>query len=120
MADYAYPQSFQPIYLSPRYDVTVTPDTVTAYLPYFGRAYRAPMISSEGGIKFESTNFESEVEKGKKDGEWLVTIRTKDTSNATVLNFHLWNNGTAQLDVSDQNRQSISFKGTIEDKSIEE
>ena len=116
IADYAYPLSFQPIYLTSQYDVRVTPDTVIAYLPYYGRAYRAPMNSSEGGIKFESTDFESEVEKGRKAGEWLVTIRTKDTSRAILLSFHLWNNGTAQLVVNDPDRQSISFKGTIEDK----
>ena len=120
MADYAYPQSFQSVYLSPLYDVTVTPATVTAYLPYYGRAYRAPMNSSEGGIKFESTDFESEVEKGREDGEWIVTIRTNDTSRPFTLYFHLWNNGTARLDVNDQDRQSISFKGTIEDKDIKE
>lgn len=118
MADYAYPQSFQPVYLSTHYDVTVSPDTVTAYLPYYGRAYRAPMNSSEGGIKFESTDFESEVEKGRKDGEWLVTIRTLDTSRPFTLYFHLWNNGTGRLDVNDQDRQSISFKGTIDDKGV--
>ena len=119
MADYAYPQSYQSVYLSPHYDVTVTPDTVTAYLPYYGRAYRAPMDSSEGGIKFESTDFESEVEKGRKDGEWIVTIRTHDTSRPFTLYFHLWNNGTARLDVTDQDRQSISYKGTIEEIDIE-
>jgi hypothetical protein len=118
MADYAYPQSFQSVYLSPLYDVTVTPDTVTAYLPYYGRAYRAPMNSSEGGIKFESTDFDSAVEKGRKDGEWLVTIRTNDTSRPFTLYFYLWNNGSARLDVNDQDRQSISFKGTIETKDI--
>lgn len=115
MAEYAYPQSFQPIYLSPRYDVKVTPDTVIAYLPYYGRAYRAPMDSSEGGIKFESTDFNSKVEKGRKDGEWVVTIRTLDTSRPFTLHFQLWNSGTARLDVTDQDRQSISFRGSIEE-----
>lgn len=115
MAEYAYPQSFQPIYLSTRYDVKVTPDTVIAYLPYYGRAYRAPMDSSEGGIKFESTDFNSKVEKGRKDGEWVVTIRTLDTSRPFTLHFQLWNSGTARLDVTDQDRQSISFRGSIEE-----
>lgn len=120
MADYAYPQSFQSVYLSSNYSVIVSPDTIKAYLPYYGRAYRAPMNPSEGGIKFESTNFESEVEKGRKKEEWLVTIRTLDTSRPFTLYFHLWNNGTGSLDVNDQDRQSISFKGTIEDKDVEE
>lgn len=115
IADHAYPQSFQSVFLSSNYDVIVTPDTVTAYLPYFGRAYRAPMNTSDGGgIRFESIDFESEVENGRKDGEWLVTIRTRDTTRPFTLYFHLWTNGAARLDVNDPDRQPISFKGTIE------
>ncbi len=114
VAKYAYPQHYQAIYLSSVYDVTVSPDTVKSYLPYYGRAYRAPMNSSEGGIKFESIDFESETKKGKKDGEWLVTIKTKDTPPPFTLHFHLWSNGTAQLNVNDPDRQSITFQGFLE------
>ena len=113
-ATYAFPQSYGSIYLSPYYDVAVSADTIKAYLPYYGRAYTAPMDSREGGIKFESTDFESEIKKGKKKGNWLVTIRTKDTSRPYALYFDLWDNGTGRLDVNDRDRQSISFQGTVE------
>ena len=117
-ATYAYPQQYSSIYLSPYYDVNVSSDTVTAYLPYYGRAYSAPMNPSEGGIKFESTNFEYDIEKGKKEGNWLVVIKTKDTSRPFTLNFNLWDNGTGRLEVHDRDRQSISFQGTIEERNI--
>jgi hypothetical protein len=77
------------------------------------------MNSSDGGIKFESTDFESKVEKGKKNGEWIVTIRTQDTSRPFILYFTLWNKGTARLNVNDQDRQSISFHGTVEERIVE-
>lgn len=115
-ATYAYPQSYGSIYLSPHYDVTASPDTINVYLPYYGRAYRAPMNSSEGGIKFVSTNFEYKVEEGKKQGNWLITIRTKDTSRPFTLHFNLWDNGTGRLDVQDPDRQSISFQGIVESR----
>jgi len=53
-ADYVTPTSagFQSRYLTSEYTLKVTPDTVQAYLPYFGRAYEAPFNPSEGGIKF--------------------------------------------------------------------
>ena len=113
-ATYAYPQNFSSIYLSPYYDVKVSPDTVVAYLPFYGRAYSAPMNSSEGGIKFTSTKFEYDIQKGKKAGNWLVTIHTKDTQRPFTLYFDLWENGTARLNVHDTDRQSISFSGDIE------
>ena len=54
IANHAYPIGYPSIPLTSEYDVTVMPDTIKAYLPFFGRAYRAPMNSSEGGIKFEN------------------------------------------------------------------
>ena len=113
-ATYAYPQNYKSVYLSPYYDVKVSPDTVVAYLPFYGRAYTAPMDPREGGIKFTSTNFEYEIKKGKKAGNWFVTINTKDTSRPFTLFFDLWDNGTARLNVQDRDRQSISFQGNIE------
>lgn len=113
-ATYAYPTSFRSINLSPFYDVKVSPEKITAYLPYYGRAYSAPMDSSEGGIKFESTTFEYKVNKGKKSGNWLINIQVRDKGKEITLLFDIWENGTARLSVSDPNRQPISFTGDIE------
>lgn len=113
-ATYAYPTGFRSIYLSPFYDVKVSPDTVKAYLPYYGRAYVAPMDPSEGGIKFTSTDFDYQVEPGRKKGNWQVNIRTRDTGREVFLFFDIWENGTARLQVTDTNRQPISFQGDIE------
>lgn len=115
-ATHAYPQNYSSIYLSPFYEVKVSPDTVQAYLPYYGRVYTAPMDPSEGGIKFISTDFKYEIEKGKKAGNWLIKIRTADTNRPFELRFDLWENGTGRLTVQDRNRQNISFQGNIEPK----
>ncbi|MGH2642695.1 MAG: DUF4251 domain-containing protein, partial [Chitinophagaceae bacterium] len=40
------------------YTLQITPDTIIAYLPYFGRAYVAPMDPSKGGIQFTSIKFQ--------------------------------------------------------------
>ena len=112
-ATYAYPTGFKSIYLSPYYDVKVSPDTIRAYLPYYGRAYVAPVNPSEGGIKFTSTDFDYQVNPGKKKGNWRVDIRTKDTGREIFLYFDIWENGTARLQVTDTNRQPISFQGDI-------
>lgn len=113
-ATYAYPTGFRSIYLSPYYDVKVNPDTVRAYLPYYGRAYVAPMDPSKGGIKFTSTDFDYKVEPGRKKGNWQVSIRTRDTEREIFFFFDIWENGTARLNVTDTNRQPISFQGDIE------
>ena len=114
VATYAYPQNFRPINLSSPYDVKVSPDTVQAYLPYYGRAFSAPMDPSEGGIKFTSTDFKYEIEKGRKAGNWIIKIITADTNRPFELNFNLWDNGIGSLNVQDRDRQSISFQGSVE------
>lgn len=117
-ATYAYPTGFKAMYLSPYYDVKVSPDTVRAYLPYYGRAYTAPMNPSDGGIKFTSTDFDYRVVPGKRAGNWQVDIRIKDTGREIWLNFDIWENGTARLNVTDTNRQPISFQGNIETEEV--
>lgn len=113
-ATYAYPQNYKSIYLSPFYDVKVSPDTVQAYLPYYGRAYNASMNPSEGGIKFISTEFKYEIEKGKKAGNWLVKIHTTDTTRPFDLIFDIKESGSGRLIVQDRDRQNITFLGDIE------
>lgn len=112
-ATYAYPTGYKSIYLSPFYDVKVSADTVKAYLPFYGRAYRAPMDSREGGYRFTSTDFEYQAEKGKKKGSWDITITFHDLNRPVTFNFDIWENGKAHLNVSDTDRQPISFQGEL-------
>lgn len=112
-ATYAYPTSYQPVYLSPYYDVTVSPDTVKAYLPYYGRAYRAPMDPREGGFQFTSTDFTYRYAPGNKRGSWIAKITILDLDRPVTFSFDIWENGTSRLMVSDFNRQPISFQGDL-------
>ncbi|MCH5597305.1 DUF4251 domain-containing protein [Niabella ginsengisoli] len=52
--------------LTSGYDLKITPDSVTAFLPFFGRSFTAPLDPSKGGIKFTSTDFEYKKSVRKK------------------------------------------------------
>jgi hypothetical protein len=97
--------------LSAGYDVTITPNSIKAYLPFYGRAQTIPIGSTDGGIKFNSTNFQYEA-LPKKQG-WRVTIKTIDVSNVKQLYLTIYDNGNATLDVMNINRDDISFNGYI-------
>lgn len=114
-AETAYPMRFKPIHLTTGYDLTVSKDTVQAFLPYYGRVYVAPMDPSEGGIKFTSTDFEYKVVAGKRTGNWIVTIKASVQGRSLSLYMDVWENGTARLVVTDPDRQSITFEGYLED-----
>jgi len=60
-ANFANPSRGGSRSLTSDYDLTVSKDTIVAYLPYFGRAYMADYNSNDGGIKFTVTNFTYKV-----------------------------------------------------------
>lgn len=115
-ATYAYPTGYRSVYLSPYYNVKVSPDTVKAYLPYYGRAYRAPMDPREGGFNFTSTDFDYKLIPVNRKGNWQTEVTILDLDRPVTFRFDIWENGTARLDVNDMNRKAISFQGNIEIK----
>lgn len=102
-------------HLTSEYTLTVMPDTVVAFLPYFGRAYSAPMDPTKGGIQFTSTRFTNKTDAGKKGG-WSVTITPNDVRDVQRLNLTVSTEGYATLNVTSTQRQPISFTGIIVEK----
>jgi hypothetical protein len=98
--------------LTSEYDVVVTNDTVIAFLPYFGRAYSAPIDPSEGGIKFTSGKFDYSLTAGKKKS-WTLKIKPDDIKDVQDLYFTIFENKKATLLVNSMNRESILFNGYI-------
>lgn len=111
------PQSMNPLRgqsrsISYSYFLKVRQDTVSAYLPFFGRAYTAP-LTGDGGINFDSTDFEYSVSE-KKKGEWDVKIKINDDRRGYELSLQIGDSGYGYLSVRDNTRDPISFYGKIE------
>ena len=115
VAQHALPMSGRSVNLTSTYDLSVGKDTISAYLPYFGRAYVAPMNPSEGGIKFESTDFDYRIEKGKK-GNWTAYITVREASKRFEMILNITSSGSANLSVNDYMRQNISFNGYVAER----
>jgi hypothetical protein len=110
-AQTATPQRGRLVNLTSEYDLTIAGDSIIAFLPYFGRAYTAPIPGAEGGIKFTSTN--SSYSMTPKKGKWEIVIRPKDVSDVQELYLDIFDNGSANLRVTSVNRSAISFNGYI-------
>ncbi|EDM37418.1 hypothetical protein PBAL39_09751 [Pedobacter sp. BAL39] len=95
-----------------QYDLRLTKDSVTAFLPYYGRAYVANMNTNESGIRFNSKKFNYKSDKKKKGG-WVITITPKDTRDVQSMTLSVSENGYGMLNVNSNNRQSITFNGYI-------
>jgi hypothetical protein len=94
------------------YDLKITKEAIVSYLPYFGRAYTAPIDPSKGGIQFTSKDFHYSIEHGKKGG-WNVSIKPTDYTDVQQLSLSISADGYATLQVTSTSRQAISFYGTI-------
>jgi hypothetical protein len=99
-------------YLTSRYEVIIKKDTIDCDLPYFGRAFQAPIDPSKGGIRFVSSDF-SYSTNSKNEHEWQVILKPNDADEQQLL-FDIFNNGTATLNVVNTHRDPISFYGHIE------
>lgn len=96
------------------YEVKVTPDSVIAFLPYFGRSFTAPINQNEGGVKFTSTNFEYKSKKGKKRG-WNILIEPKDAKENYRLALDIGDEGYATLSLNSNAKQSITYQGYLKE-----
>ncbi|MEO6149906.1 MAG: DUF4251 domain-containing protein [Mucilaginibacter sp.] len=113
-ANYATPLRGGQRLLTPGYyDLKVTKDTITAYLPYFGRVYMNPPLNpDDAGIKFTSTKFDYNITEKKKGG-WMITIQFNDTDKARRMTLDISESGYATLISVSNNRDAISFYGDV-------
>ena len=110
-----FPNASATLYqLSGGYDLRITPDSVIAYLPFFGRAYTAPVNPSEGGIKFTSTRFQYKQTLRKKMYE--IEITPHDVQDVSRLFLTISASGFTTLRIQSINRTPISFNGIVEAK----
>jgi hypothetical protein len=93
------------------YRLRVSGDSLISDLPYFGRAYSAS-YNGEGGIKFKSASFDYAV-KNRKRGGWEIALRPNDVSDFREFVLTVFDNGSAQLRALSNNRQPISYNGTV-------
>lgn len=99
--------------LTDYYSIKVTKDSIIGSLPYFGTSYTPQINLTNDGIKFTSTKYDYKLVE-KKNGKYLITIRTKDDGiSLQSMFFTIFSNGKAQLDITIRNRESMTFYGYI-------
>ena len=98
--------------VTPDFDLRVAKDSILSWLPYFGRAFSAPIDATRSPLQFKTKDFEYTTTPGKKGG-WDIVIKPKDVSDIQSMNMSITESGYAYLTVQSINRQPISFNGYI-------
>ena len=95
------------------YIVKITPTKVDVHLPYFGRMFTANIGSTKNGYDFTSENFSIDKSRSTdKKTVWIITIN--DQQNAKQLFFEIYKTGRAYLSINSNDRQAISYDGSID------
>jgi len=108
----ANPNRGMMIQLTTPYDLQLKGDTLVSFLPYFGRAFTAPIGTQNNGIQFTSTSYSYSVRQKKK--RWDITILPNDQTDVREMFLSVFPNGSATLRVTSNYRESISYSGHIE------
>src|SRR3954452_25023530 len=112
VAQYAQPMGSKQIALTTEYTLTVHNDSLISYLPYYGKAYVAPINTTDAGIEFTSTNFDYAATPAKK-GNYTITIKPGKEDKASQMILNVTSSGYASLQVLSSNRSAISFRGIM-------
>ncbi|MBU7577408.1 MAG: DUF4251 domain-containing protein [Flavihumibacter sp.] len=110
--EYVQPMGGRQRLITGSYTFRVNKDQLEADLPYIGRAFRAPIGSGEGGMKFTSKEFtySSTIGKGNRRE---ISIQPKDQLDMAGINLLIFEYGNADLRINSVNRQPISYAGNI-------
>ncbi|MDR1860950.1 MAG: DUF4251 domain-containing protein [Bacteroidales bacterium] len=102
------------INLTSDYDLRVCDTHLKAWLPFYGRIYRADPDPTDGGIKFDSSakTFNVRYNRRKEIYEFTMVVRTPKDEYKLRLSAGI--SGSASLSVSAIHRQHIYFYGNIE------
>ena len=111
-AETARPTAGGQKHLTPGYSMKLNDDSLFAYLPYYGRSYTAPMDPADVGINVTTTDFDYKISEGKKNS-YEILMKPKDKVYNAEFDLTVYDNGTAYLQVSQPDRQPISFTGYI-------
>lgn len=111
IAQFALPMAGNSVHLTSEYTLDIAGDSITAWLPFFGRAYTADYGSQDGGIKFSERATATEWKLEKRGTR--VNMEVKAPKDVYRLSLQITPLGFASLDVYSNNRQAIRFSGIV-------
>lgn len=110
--NYVIPRRMRSHTLDYGYSIQVKGDSVDAYIPFFGEAYRAELGSQDQGLKYKGPMAGYEVQK-MKDDLYRVNILVKKPLDEILYQIEVFDNGIATLYVRSLNREDIRFNGEM-------
>lgn len=110
--DHMYPMRGPSRTLNGVYSLQVEGDTITSYLPYFGRAYSIP-YNGGMGLNFNAKILSYDLNTDDK-GIIHVKMQINNSEDTYKYALDVYDNGQTTLNVYSQMREPISFSGQMD------
>lgn len=94
------------------YTLDVNPEKVIGDLPFFGRSYQSNPGTTDGGLKFEFSEFDYSV-KPRKKGGWDITIESTEHNDIRAIYLTIQKTGNASLRITSNSKEGMSYSGII-------
>jgi hypothetical protein len=113
IAQTAYPARGSSVSLAGgNYELKVILDSVSVYLPFYGRANDISAGRTGGPIELNTKEFSYKLEK--KKSRWEVTFTPTNQSAVRQMNLSVSDNGFADLQVVSTNKDNMNYHGNVE------
>lgn len=109
--DRVIPLSGRSRHLTTDYSLEIKGDSVISYLPYFGQAYSVPYGGGKGLI-FEAPLTDYKLSFNRKD-KAHIRFKSRTDEDTFTFSIEIFPNGSATINVTPVNRQSISYYGEL-------
>ena len=110
--NYVIPNRMPARHLEYGYYIRVNKDSIDAYIPFFGVAYRAEYGTNDQGIKYNGPISGYGITRISKDVQ-QVNILAKKPLDEILYQIDIYKNGRATVFVRSMNRESIRFNGEM-------
>lgn len=94
------------------YYIRVNNDSIDAYIPFFGVAYRAEYGTDDGGLSYKGPMASYQVSQVRKDLR-QVNIIVKKHFDEILYQIDIFTNGRASIFVRSLNREGIQYNGEM-------
>lgn len=102
------------IQMDPGYTLNVSPEKVVGDLPFFGRSYQGTPGSTDGGLKFDFSEFDYTV-KPRKKGGWDITIEPTEQNDIRSIFLTVQKSGNASLRITSNSKEGMNYSGIIQE-----
>src|SRR5690554_6565230 len=112
VAKTVFPSGLSPKDLSGSNDsITFTPEVIASHLPFYGTGHSGMALTRDRGMRFKGVPEDFAVEKTERG--YVVSAKVRDENDVFSISLTVSNSQTATLNISTNNRSSISYYGEV-------